>query len=285
LYTDFCIYCLYLSAIKLKQDPVNQSDSEESGVSGTSGMDVDSDEDEVPIEEFDKEKVNLIQSNERAGQYSSSESDEEEDDEEDAKTKPSESDEEEDEEEDAKTKQWGPVTSTIPNPSGQIIEQMFSNKSADSVHLTDKKGKEHVYDLKEPKDVRSLQKLLRSPKSTKGCSWHLRDRGSIPSAAAKNRGSFAPGFKLDSEEEYESDSDDDSSEEDVQVGKSKKRSGGSDLVDSDESEEDQSDSDDESADSDSDDDDVVQAKPKVAQSKKSGKQSKKTAGKGKRMNH
>lgn len=244
-------------------------------------MDVDSEEDlpfeepSYPFEEFDSEKMKLLQSKTVTRQESFDDSSDEE--------HSSDSEEENDEEEDATTQHWGPVTSTRPNPTIETIEHMFNMKSADSVHLTTDDGTEYVYDLHVSTDVASLTDRFTSPKSLNGCKWHLRYRGTLFSSASKKGSSFAPGFNVEPAAEYEIDSDEEGSEDDFQVVKSKSRSGGGDLEDSDESGEDQCDSDDESTDNSRNDDDVVQSKVKMVPSKKSAKQSKNNAGKGKKM--
>lgn len=247
--TLYTLYILYLS--------LNQNAT--SSPLKTPESDEDSDADDSPPTIGNNEDAKELFDNADGSQDSSSESDEDED-------------EDEDEEGDYKLKRWGDVTSTGRNPSLSIIEQMFNNGSADSVHVSNKHGKSSVFDLTEDSDVKLLHKLLRSSTSRKGLNWHLRKRVSQSSSAKKQDGSFAPGFELESEEEDEIDSDDSSSEDDVQVGKNKGRSGRSALVDSgsESEEDDQSDSD---SSSDSDEVEVVE------------KQSKKKAAKGKKMNH
>ena len=245
------LYTLYIFYLSLNQNAT-------SSPLKTPESDEDSDADDSPPTIGNNEDAKELFDNADGSQDSSSESDEDED---------------EDEEGDYKLKRWGDVTSTGRNPSLLIIEQMFNNGSADSVHVSSKHGNSQVYDLTEKSDVKLLHKLLRSSTSRKGLNWHLRSRVSQSSSAKKQDGSFAPGFELESEEEDEIDSDDDSSsEDDVQVGKSKGRAGRSALVDSgsESEEDDQSDSD---SSSDSDEVEVVE------------KQSKKKAAKGKKMNH
>jgi len=276
MYSNLCIVHWYPSPYELQNGVVNLNDDEKSQTSEGSGMEVDSEED-LPFEEFDSEKVKLLQSKTVTRQESSDESSDEE--------HSSDSEEEKDEEEDATTQYWGPVTSTRPNPTIETIKHMFDMKSADSVHLTTDDGTEHIYDLTVSTGVASLMDRFSSPKSLKGCKWHLRHRGTLFSSASKEGSSFAPGFNVEPAAEYEIDSDEESSEDDFQVAKNKSRSGGSDLDDSDESGEDQRDSDNESTDNSRNDDDVVQSKVKMMPSKKSAKQSKNNAGKGKKMNH
>ena len=245
------LYTLYIFYLSLNQNATSSAFK-------TPESEEDSDDDDSPPTIGNNEDAKELFDNADGSQDSSSESDEDED---------------EDEEGDDKLEQWGDVTSTERNPSLLIIEQMFNNGSADSVHVSSKHGNSQVYDLTEKSDVKLLHKLLRSSTSRKGLNWHLRSRVSQSSSAKKQDGSFAPGFELESEEEDEIDSDDDSSsEDDVQVGKSKGRAGRSALVDSgsESEEDDQSDSD---SSSDSDEVEVVE------------KQSKKKAAKGKKMNH